>query len=598
MPFRRAAIFVFFDADGIAGDYIDYYLRELSKHVHRLIIVSNGDIKPETRALFLNFTKEVYVRENKGFDAWAYKFGLEKIGWTHLSDYDEVILANDTVFGPVFPLHEVFDAMTARNADFWGVTSHNGIPGGDFTGCNPYGFIPPHIQSYFVVFGSKVLKSLSFSTYWNELDPIRNWNEAVGKFETCMTHYFECAGFAWGAYVDVPEEIAGYHNVLTAMPKLLLDSYRMPFVKRKLFVKRTSESLTGEQPAEVFRFLENHTQYDVSLIWKDLLRRHQQYDIFNGLSLVYSLPSDRCANSSDDAPGIEKKKVALAICVKHKLMIDEAMKFIDIAPKYADIFIYVDGENADVAKAVEQSAGEKTETRKTKDSEIAIHDQSIPYFALLDIADRYEIVCIWAEEREFCLNNNCAQNSRADKNSSNLLYSEAYANNIVQLFDRHPMLGMLSPIPPNHEIYFDYAYNEWRDKCEEVAQLNRLYGIDLPVSADKPPICPYTNSFWFRSAALKDMIRAKRSNIALFDKMATDRSGTESALKFVYPFAVQQAGYYPALAMTDQYAALEYTSFSYYLSQLHKLNRRYGIRGGDVHSVFSRMAPLYKNKKT
>lgn len=54
------------------------------------------------------------IRENKGFDVWAYKSALEHYGWSRLEEYDEIIMLNSTMIGPVFPLRETFEKMDAR----------------------------------------------------------------------------------------------------------------------------------------------------------------------------------------------------------------------------------------------------------------------------------------------------------------------------------------------------------------------------------------------------------------------------------------------------------------------------------------------------
>ena len=61
--------------------------------------------------------------ENKGgWDVWAYKTGLDSYGWKKLAEFDEVVLFNATIMGPVYPFEEMFTEMAGRNIDFWGIT--------------------------------------------------------------------------------------------------------------------------------------------------------------------------------------------------------------------------------------------------------------------------------------------------------------------------------------------------------------------------------------------------------------------------------------------------------------------------------------------
>ncbi len=64
-------------------------------------------------------------RENTGFDVGAYREALLTIGREALAEYEEIILMNYTLAGPVCELQPMFETMQARPAlDFWGLTRH------------------------------------------------------------------------------------------------------------------------------------------------------------------------------------------------------------------------------------------------------------------------------------------------------------------------------------------------------------------------------------------------------------------------------------------------------------------------------------------
>jgi len=56
---------------------VNYFLEDFKKNLDRLIVVCNGKLTPEGRQEFSKYTNEIIVRENKGFDVWAYKEGIE-----------------------------------------------------------------------------------------------------------------------------------------------------------------------------------------------------------------------------------------------------------------------------------------------------------------------------------------------------------------------------------------------------------------------------------------------------------------------------------------------------------------------------------------
>ena len=66
---------------------------------------------------------------------------------TRIADYDEVILANDTWYGPIRPFGPVFERMDRQALHFWGMTDHARVEPHPFTWT---GYLPYHLQSYWV----------------------------------------------------------------------------------------------------------------------------------------------------------------------------------------------------------------------------------------------------------------------------------------------------------------------------------------------------------------------------------------------------------------------------------------------------------------
>ena len=98
---KRLGIFFFYEKNGDVDDFITYYLRDLARNLTELIVVCNGKLSKQGRAAFEEFTDQIIVRENKGLDVWAYKTALDHYGWQRLSEFDEVVMTNSTLMGPV-----------------------------------------------------------------------------------------------------------------------------------------------------------------------------------------------------------------------------------------------------------------------------------------------------------------------------------------------------------------------------------------------------------------------------------------------------------------------------------------------------------------
>ena len=99
----RLGIFFFFDAQGIVDSYVETLLADMVKNLSELVIVVNGELTAKSYAKLSVFTDNIILRENKGLDVWAYKTGLDSYGWKKLAEFDEVVLFNATIMGPVYP---------------------------------------------------------------------------------------------------------------------------------------------------------------------------------------------------------------------------------------------------------------------------------------------------------------------------------------------------------------------------------------------------------------------------------------------------------------------------------------------------------------
>ena len=148
---NRYAVYVFHDDKGIVGDYVCRFLEGMRKVASRILVVVNGDVNKEGMEKLSRVSDEVFVRPNVGYDITAYKEGLLRISREELLSYDEAVICNDTLYGPIVPFTEMFDAMAEKDLDFWGITAFHGAPFDPF-GTISYGFLPEHVQSFFQVF--------------------------------------------------------------------------------------------------------------------------------------------------------------------------------------------------------------------------------------------------------------------------------------------------------------------------------------------------------------------------------------------------------------------------------------------------------------
>lgn len=271
---KRLGIFVFYDSDGVVDDYVIYLLKRFIVVLTKLVIVVNGRIDEKGLKSFSVISSSIYFRDNFGFDGGAYKDAIIKYLHEDLSGYDELVLCNDTFYGPFYPFENVFSFMQPLDYDFWGLSRHAG--GGKVLGIGMD--IPPHLQGYFLVVNKKILSSDCFLPFFKNLSYPKTYQDAIEKFEIGFTSYFSKFGFKYGDYAQARcwKTVPNCANYIR-YADLLVKDYDFPILKKKAL--SLSNFLAHKN---VLDYLKNSKRYDVQLIFNNLKRlRSLRNDIFN-----------------------------------------------------------------------------------------------------------------------------------------------------------------------------------------------------------------------------------------------------------------------------------------------------------------------------
>ena len=573
---RRLVIYFFYDKRGIVDRYVPYFLKDLKENAEEIMIVSNGEIEPDGRKQLEQYGK-IFVRENKGFDVWAYKEALEQYGWERLEQYDEVIMMNSTIMGPVFPLKETFDKMDTKDVDFWGLTEYY-EQNVDPSGCCMYGYIPDHIQSHFIACRRSLVQSEEFHKYWDEMQMIHTYWEAVGKHEMIFTKYFRDLGFKSAVSVET-EQLRSYSGYpLMMCPTKLMKEQRCPIFKRRMFFHDPKDFMSqtaGEAVEELYHYLEIQTEYDVDFIWETILRNYNQADIVKNMNLHYIL-SECDADIQKTQTALTNHKTALIMHLYFEDLLQESLHYAEAMPETADIYITTDSEEK--RAAIETVfAALKCNRLEVRVIENRGRDVSSLLIGVRDVIIDYDLVCFVHDKKTAQVVPGTAGASFAYKCFENTLASRAYVENIMITFDQNPRLGLLTPPEPNHGPFFTTLGREWRGNYEQVKELAQELEIRVPIEEEKPPVAPYGTMFWFRPKAMLPLFQ-KEWKYEDFPQEPNETDNTIlHAIERIYPFAVQESGYYPGIVMTQGFAGIEYGNLKYYVREYNEIMMQHHI---------------------
>ncbi|MBU6310266.1 MAG: hypothetical protein KJS77_11020 [Planctomycetes bacterium] len=275
---RRAIVLTHFDPHGRFDPHVTHAARAYRRLAARLVLVSNGGGRlPRDLAALVD---DYVPRPNVGYDFMAWKDGLATLD---RGSYDEVVCANDSVYGPLFDLAPAFESPRTAAADLWGMVLSEQSTGRDRPRI-------PHLQSWFFAMRRTLLHSTWFEDFWSAVEPVPTKRDVVERFEIGLSRSAVEAGFKIAGLYDatVAPRVAlreVLSHVSLAAPRrswrLIRKSRRVPHNPSELVWWRLLEA--GVPYVKVGLFRVNHYGIDLERVLAELDRR-TQFD----LGLIHS----------------------------------------------------------------------------------------------------------------------------------------------------------------------------------------------------------------------------------------------------------------------------------------------------------------------
>lgn len=515
-------------------DYVLYLLRQMRSVCSELVTISNGTPTDEGMKRLSQNSDTLFCRENQGMDAGALKdFFTGLCPREYWTGFDELVWFNDTCYGPLIPMEDVYREMERREpCDFWGITLHAksnaNWPGSKKTG------IQEHLQAYFVNVNQRILKDNRFFSFWKDMEVSNNFNATVANYELAMTEAFTSWGYQCGVYCDTrnldtnPDYVC---NLTAEGMYLLVSRYRCPFVKRKSFIRTKPETLVhanGEQASRVMDYIRSHTLYDTFLIYRNLMRLYDQSLWRGNLCHDYIL----CADHSSDEP--VPASLILAE-LDHEDSVWELAELLDSLPENCVL---------EAVTRVESLVGIIQKQLPVQRVRVLPEAQSglASLFAVLweDPSERYDYVCILQENwgnpdnalhlpessTRFCL-------------YGNLVNGPHFIRNLLHAFEKAPLLGIMEP--PE----FPQAQVPGKQKRKTTQAYAAACAVTLPWKQGPKPIVSQP-SLWCR----REIISAVGNQLG--SRLADMEDG---ALECLISYIALSEGYYCAEVMEQQQAA-------------------------------------------
>lgn len=178
----RVCFFAHFDPDTRLDDYVRHYLAELRALGFAVVLITTSGLDRDGHLAASSLCHDVIVRPNHGLDFGSWAAALDKYGDDIQGD---LLLANDSVYGPLGSLGATLEPLFATEADFYGLVET----------WEPQ----PHLQSWFLLLRPHVHRSEAFRALMRMPFETMSKREIIDEGEVGLTPALTRAGFRCGA---------------------------------------------------------------------------------------------------------------------------------------------------------------------------------------------------------------------------------------------------------------------------------------------------------------------------------------------------------------------------------------------------------------
>nr|AIA86739.1 RgpF [uncultured Synechococcus sp.] len=123
---NRVAVFAAYSATRRVEDYVVKYLKGLREVASKIVVVFDNDLEHSELSKLDGIVDHIIFGRHGEYDFGSYKRG---IAWLRenklLENADDLILCNDSCYGPIKSFKAMFSTMESRKLDFWGATDNH-----------------------------------------------------------------------------------------------------------------------------------------------------------------------------------------------------------------------------------------------------------------------------------------------------------------------------------------------------------------------------------------------------------------------------------------------------------------------------------------
>lgn len=268
---KRLCLFAGYSKHNVIEDYVVYYLKELSKYAD-IFYCADCNISAQELQKIKPYVKCSVAQRHHKYDFGSWEISYKNV--SNLAEYDELILANDSVFGPLFPLDKVFASMEGKDVSAWGLCGNK------------------FMMSFFIVLRKDVFLTPWFAEFITNIKDNIDKNDIVRLYEKGITQIVEEHGLKWDCVFSkknllaqfndnrdylkkelktIPFSIRFWHRYRPNKARVYDDDFFILFLLGMPFIKKKSFEMDHNH-FDVLAplFITKYSDYDYDLIKRSL----------------------------------------------------------------------------------------------------------------------------------------------------------------------------------------------------------------------------------------------------------------------------------------------------------------------------------------
>lgn len=217
----KLCLFAHFDQDDLLADYVLYYLNAIRATGFEIVVISTSRLSAEDVSRLRSVAYDVLLRKNEGHDFASWSLGIERYS---SSVSGQLMIANDSVYGPIGDLIQTLARLTSVPADVYGMIESAEIK--------------RHLQSWLVIFEPHVHSSSAFRAVFSQQFHGMSKAEIIQNGEINLSQSLISQGYKIRSLFDGKLNNGGNLKILSNYSHFLwrelIELENIPFLKIEL----------------------------------------------------------------------------------------------------------------------------------------------------------------------------------------------------------------------------------------------------------------------------------------------------------------------------------------------------------------------------